>query len=132
MRRGSKMMADAIVTMGVPGILVPIIIGVIMRFPSRFRYYCDDYRFGDYRPHDRNATGQPLSGGIGSMLHHRVSQLPERFLLPRGDQLLRHGYHNQSKNVVRWLYSGSGFWISYFCDFGSVLFIKHNVAFMTN
>ena len=30
----AKMMADAIVAAGVPGILVPIIIGVIMRFPQ--------------------------------------------------------------------------------------------------
>ncbi len=30
----AKMMADAIVAMGIPGILVPLIIGVIMRFPQ--------------------------------------------------------------------------------------------------
>lgn len=109
----AKMMADAIVAAGVPGILVPIIIGVIMRFPQ-LRNYSYDYRLRDYCPDDQHTEYQSVSCSTVTLSDNHVPKLLKRFLFPRCNQFLRYGYQDQLKDMDDWIYSGSGIWFSYF------------------
>ncbi len=109
----AKMMADAIVAAGVPGILVPIIIGVIMRFAG-LRNYSYDYRLRDYCPDDQHTEYQSVSCSTVTLSDNHVPKLLKRFLFPRCNQFLRYGYQDQLKDMDDWIYSGSGIWFSYF------------------
>lgn len=110
----AKMMADAIVAAGVPGILVPIIIGVIMRFPQGLRNHSYDYRLRDYCPDDQHTEYQSVSCSTVTLSDNHVPKLLKRFLFPRCNQFLRYGYQDQLKDMDDWIYSGSGIWFSYF------------------
>ena len=92
----AKIMADAIVAAGVPGILIPTIIGVIMRFPQG------------------SGTTAMITGSaiVAPML--TAGLLSERFVLPRCHQLLRHGHQDQPQDLVDRLDSDSGIRLCYF------------------
>lgn len=109
----AKMMADAIVAAGVPGILVPIIIGVIMRFPQGSGTTAMN-RLRDYCPDDQHTEYQSVSCSTVTLPDNHVPKLLKRFLFPRCNQFLRYGYQDQLKDMDDWIYSGSGIWFSYF------------------